>query len=274
MSSYYFLHSSSGRSWPATNPNKWLLDHSRDDLLAAARERLLASPEDPDRCLRVVLRRCCLALIQIIEDDKIVVRYWRDPIPDVKAWAKRSGFNRPGIQVAFTNVKNNKVVVHEDAEGLLLFGVRVGPRFPWSQYTAKYEMRGIEQQDDQDVAPTAFTNFGWEGVPHGRLTWRVLKSIWRAERIGCPNCDRPLVLTSFGWHDGPLSFRSARVFRHCPRCRRRFEVAEPEPLRWVASVLPQGLRPSHLEQWRTFEIDWSRLAFKHDRPVQFADREE
>lgn len=273
MPQYHFLHVPTSRSWPTDDPHAWLLDHRDEDLLAAAREGLVDTPNDPDRCLRTLLRRCRLVLVQIVAENKIVVQHWANHIPDLRRWAKENGFNRPAVQVVFVNVKNNNVIVHEDAEDVLLFGVRVGPKFPWSEHAAKYECRHAEEPSDEDTAPAAFTNFGWPSVAASRLPWKILKAVWNAERVACPNCDRPLVLTSFGWHQGPLSFRSARVFRHCTVCRRRIEADEPEPLAWVASVLPSGLRPTHLEQWRKFEIDWSRLAFKHHRPVQFADRE-
>ena len=171
----------------------------------------------------------------------------------------------------FVNLKNNKVVVHEDAADVLLYGLRVGDTFPLDEYAAKYGRRMIEETDDADAAPAAYTNFVWAGSPHERLTWRVLKSIWMTERIECPNCDMPLCMTSLTWNQGRLSFRPARLHRHCLRCRRRFDANEEKPLAWMASVLPPALRPTHLEQWRRFEIDWTRLAFKHHRPVQLVD---
>lgn len=274
MPNFFFLHAPTGQSWPTDNPHRWLHDNRDDDLLAAARERLVLSSDDPDRCLRVALRRCGLVLVQIVSESQIIVRHWNDPVPDVKVWAKEHGWNRTGVQVVLVIVKHNKTVVHENAEDVLMYGQRVGSRFPWSEYIAKHERRHIEEGDDQNATPASCTNFGWPTVTAGKITWRVLKAVWKAETVPCPNCDRPLVLTSVGWHEGPLSFRSARVFRHCLGCRRRFEAHKPEPLRWLASVLPPALRPTHLEQWRTFEIDWPRLAFKHHRPVQFVDREE
>jgi len=101
----------------------------------------------------------------------------------------------------------------------------------------------------------------------------VLKSIWTAERVECPNCDVPLVIIGFDWRMGMMSFRPARIARLCLRCRRRFEVSEGRPLEWLASVLPAPFRPTHLQLWEVIPIDWPRLSLGHARPVQIVDRE-
>jgi hypothetical protein len=276
MSAYFFLHVPSSRSWPTDNPHKWLINRRDDEILAEARERLLLSPNDADRCLRVVLRRCDLVLIQIVADDRIVVHHWSDPAPDLRAFAKVNRLARAGIQVVFANSKNGKLAVHKNAEDLLLFGVRVGPRFPWSEYAEKYERLHAEEAGDKNAASAAYTNFLWEterGGPHERLTWQVLKAVWNAERVECPNCDMPLVLVGFEWRIGMLSFRSGRSVRVCPQCRRRFDRVEETPLAWLASVLPPDLRPTQLRLWDTGLINWPRLSLAHHRPVQFVDRE-
>ena len=78
-----------------------------------------------------------------------------------------------------------------------------------------------------------------------------------AESVPCPNCDLPLISTDFSWQRGMMSFRSARLVRHCLRCRRRFVAGEEKVLGWLAACLPPELRPAHLRLWRDFEIDWS-----------------
>ena len=261
MPNFFFLHVLSGRSFPTTDPHQWLLDNRDDDLLAAARERLTLSSKEPERCLRVVLRRCNLVLIQIVNESQVVVQHWTDPAPDVRVWAKEHRLARTGVRVAFENMKTGRAVVHEDAEDVLMYGVRVGPKFPCSEHAAKYEWREIEEADDHDAATASCTNFLWEGGgPHERLTWQVLKAVWRAERVECPNCDVPLVLIGFNWQMGMLSFRSGRSVRMCPRCRSRFDAEEEKPLDWLASVLPPPLRPTHLRLWGTIPINWPHLS--------------
>ena len=274
MPTYYFLHVPSNRSWPTDGtPHQWLLDRRDDDLLAPARERLLTSPDDPEPCLRAVLRRCGLVLIRVVTESQVVVRYWSGPAPDVRAWAKQSGWNRPGVQVAFVREKAGKVVVYRDGQDVLLYGERIGPNFPWDIYAAKYERRGVEENDDSGATPASFTNFVWQGSPHERPGWRLLKSIWIAERVECPNCDVPLLLIGFDWRMGMLSFQSARVVRVCLRCRRRSVATEEEPLTWLAGLLPPPLRPVSLQLWQPIPIDWPRLSLGRGRGVQVVGRD-
>lgn len=256
MPAYFFLHTTSGRAWPTDDPHRWLLDHRDDPLLAAARERLYLSPTERDRLIRVTLRRCGLVLLHVVSDERVVAHHWSGPIPDLRRWAKEHGFNRSGVQVVLLSVKNGKVVVHDDGLDLLVYGERADDGFPWPEFAVRYEQRQVEEPDDQDTT-SAGTSFIWPGVPPGRLAWRVLKSIWVAEGVPCPNCDRPLLVTGLTWNRGMLSFRSARVVRHCLRCRRRFEVNEERPLVWLASVLGPELRPTSLTLWRPFVIAWS-----------------
>lgn len=265
---FHFLHTPSGRSWPTSDPQQWLLDHRDELLLAPARDRLLDSDHDSERCVRVVLRRCGLVLLQTVSDARVEVRHWGQPAPDLKAWARVHGWNRPGVPVAFEDVKSGAATLHADGQDVLMYGRRAGATFPWSECVTKYERRRVQDGDDKDAAPASSTNFGWPGVPEGRLAWRVLKAIWNAESVSCPNCDAPVILTTFSWTKGPLSFRSARIVRHCPGCRRGFESEESEPLVWLASVLPPDQRPTRVRQWREFEIDWDRLVVRLPRLVQ------
>ena len=273
MPTHFFLHVPSCRSWPTDDPHQWLIDRHDDDLLASARERLTASPEDADRCLRVVFRRCGLVLVRVVTESQIIVRYWSGPAPDLRAWAKEAGWNRPGVQVVVAQEKTGKAVVYEDGQDVLLYGHQVGPKFPWDKYAQKFERRQREEADDQNAAPATSTNFDWPGSPPERLTWQVLKAIWNAERIECPNCDQPLLVTSYEWTRGMLSFRSARVIRHCLRCHCWFEAAVEEPLAWLASVLSPALRPSHLRLWKLIPVNWISMSLGQDRPVQLGCRE-
>lgn len=274
MPNFYFIHMTSGRAWPTKGPpHLWLLDHRDDDLLAPARERLVLSHDDPERCLRAVLRRCGLVLVRVLTNSQIVVRHWGEPAPSMRTWAKMFGWNRTGTGVVFENLKTGKVVVHQDGEDLLIFGERVGPSFPWNVYAAKYKRRDVDEPDDDDTAPASTTNFVWANCPNG-LNWNVLKAAWNTERVECPNCDVPLVLVSFGWQRGMLSFRSGRVVRYCLRCRRRFEVNEDRPLAWLADTLPAPLRPTHLRLWASIPIDWPRLSLGNAQSVQVVDRGE
>ncbi len=272
MSPYFILHPPSRQSWATADPHQWLLDRRDDDLLAPARERLLASPDDPERCLRVALRRCGLALIHVANEQRVLVRHWSGPAPDLRGWAKQNSSAKANVVVTFEALKNGTFFVHQDDGDTLLCGERTGPDFEWAVYEARYAKRRVHEVDDSDDAFASVTNFEWEKSLHERLTWRVLKASWNAEAVPCPNCDIPLMLVAFDWRMGMLSFRSGRVVRVCLRCRRRFEVAVQEPLAWLASVLPPPLRPSHLRLWAAVPIDWGGLSLGRGRVVQRAGR--
>jgi hypothetical protein len=268
MPGFYFLHIASGQFWPTNDSHRWLLDSRDDALLAAARERLVLSADDPERCLRAALRRCGLVLVRVVSDSQIVVRYWSGHAPDLRAWAKDAGWNRPGVQVVVVEEKTGKIVTHEDGRNVLMHGEPVGPDFRWEMYELKHARRHDHEVDDHDIAPASATNFVWANCPNGRLTWQVLKSIWNAEKVSCPNCDQPNVFLSFNWPKGMLSFRSARLVRHCFRCRRRFEVREEKPLVWLARVLPPAQRPTHLRLWAMIPINWLVPSLGVGRSVQ------
>lgn len=268
MPHFYFLHIASGQFWPTDDPHQWLLDHRDDDLLTAARERLLLSADDPERCLRAALRRCGLAVVRVIPDSQMVVRHWSGPAPDLRGWAKDAGWNRPGVRVVIMQEKTGQAVAHKDGRDVLMHGQAVGPEFPWEGYESKYARRHDHEVDDHNTALASATNFVWANCPHGMLNWKVLKAIWNAEVVTCPNCNQPLVLVSFDWPKGMLSFRSGRVVRHCLRCRRRFAVAEEEPLAWLAKVLPPALLPTHVRLWGLLPINWSMPSLALGQPVQ------
>ena len=86
---------------------------------------------DPERCLRAVLRRCGLALVRAVNKEHLVVRHWSGPTPDLRGWAKDTGWNRRGVQVVFVQEKTGKAIVHEDGQVVLMYGEPVGSTFPW-----------------------------------------------------------------------------------------------------------------------------------------------
>jgi hypothetical protein len=186
----------------------------------------------------------------------------------LRGWAKDAGWNRSGVQVVVIQAKTGSVAAYDDGRDVLMHGLAVGPEFPWDEYEGKYARRHDHEVGDHAPASASVTNFVWANCPHGMLNWTVLKSIWNAEVLTCPNCDQPLVLVSFDWRKGMLSFRSARIVRHCLRCRRRFAVAEVDPLAWLAKVLPPALLPTHVRLWQSIPINWSGLSLGVGRSVQ------
>lgn len=251
----FFLHRPSGDSWEVENVAAWLLDHAGHSLLGRARERLLRSPDDPGRLLRVVLRRCDFVFLHAVSEDRVVAHYW-GTAPELRSFFKEQDLARPGIRVVLWNRRTDHLEIHE-SETHFLFGEQARTGFPWEMYQGKYKRRNYEEPDDGDAAPQSPTNFQWDDGGHNCIAWRMLKSFWRSEHVACPNCDVPAFLLSFSWNRGPLSWRPGRVERACSRCRRVFDRVENEPLLWLASTLETDLRPCRLVwPWRRFKIDW------------------
>ena len=73
---FWFLHSPTGKSWPVDDPVAWSLENARQPILERARERLVTlDGTDPQRVIRVVVRRCKLNLLEI-HRGRVVVHHW------------------------------------------------------------------------------------------------------------------------------------------------------------------------------------------------------
>jgi hypothetical protein len=60
---FWFLHTPTGKSWAVDNPVVWSLEHAHEPILERARERLvMLDAADPQRVIRLVVRRCRLNL--------------------------------------------------------------------------------------------------------------------------------------------------------------------------------------------------------------------
>ena len=63
---FWFLHSATWEAWTVDDPVAWSLDHARQPILERARERLVTQDAaDPQRVIRLVVRRCGLNLIEL-----------------------------------------------------------------------------------------------------------------------------------------------------------------------------------------------------------------
>jgi hypothetical protein len=61
-----------------------------------------------------------------------------------------------------------------------------------------------------------------------QIPWRVLKSAWRHENPPlCQNCDRPTLLTVFGYFACGFYKRGPEVVRICPLCGSSYEDRSP-----------------------------------------------
>ncbi len=160
MSVYVFLYPPTGCSWSVSDPVAWCLENSHNPLLERARERLLTlGTDDAERIIRLVTRRCGLALVHVVEG-QVIVHYWSRP-PDLRPFLKWHCLARPEVRLVLWNRKCDVLTIHESGEDFL-YGDPLGDDFPWLMYGTKYERRRLEEADDAEPAPTwSITNFTW-----------------------------------------------------------------------------------------------------------------
>jgi hypothetical protein len=252
---YFFLHVLTANSWPVDDPAAWLLEHARDPLLGRARDRLTTlDPGDGDRIVRLVTRRCGLALIDLASADSVVVQHWGQPAPDLRPFIKLHGLARPQVQVALVNRKNESVTLQPGSA--FLYGEPVEGRFPWHRFESKWQLRLVQEDDDWAVAPSTWNTLSWERAGGERMIpWVALKSVWRRDQAPpCPNCDVPLVALRFLWVL-PITFSGIlEVTRGCFGCRREFrQDVDGDFWAWLARHLASDLLPTH--QYGTRKLD-------------------
>jgi hypothetical protein len=243
--SFWFLNTATGQAWAVDDPAAWALENARQPVLERARERLVTlDAADPQRVIRLVVRRCKLNLLEL-RPGRIVVHHWgQQGIADLRPFLKQHRLARKSVQVALIDRKRELATVQTGAD--FLFGERLANNFPANRYEEKWRRRATEEPDDWTPAPCSASNYCWEGVEQGLLPWRVLKSAWRHEGAPpCQNCDRPTLLTAFGSFACGLYKRAPTVVRICPLCGSRFEDHSPwDGPQWVLANLDGPLLPS------------------------------
>jgi hypothetical protein len=243
--SFWFLHAPTGQAWAVDDPVAWALEHARRSVLERARARLVTlDAADPQRAIRLVVRRCKLNLLEL-RPGRVVVHHWgQQGIADLRPFFKQHGLAREGVQVALIDRKRELTTVQTGAD--FLFGERLAESFPVGVYLEKWRRRATEEPDDWTPAPCSDSNYRWEGVEQRRVPWRVLKSAWRHEdALPCPNCDRPTLLTAFGYFACGFYKRAPAVVRICPLCRSQFVDHSPwDGPEWLRANLDGPLLPS------------------------------
>jgi hypothetical protein len=242
---FWFLHAPSGASWPVDDPVAWALGNARQPVLARARQRLVTlDAADPQRVIRLVVRRCSLNLLEV-RPGRVAVHYWgQDGCADLRPFFKRHRLARRAVAVRCIDRKRERSTVRRGDE--FLYGDPLPWRFPVGLYRAKWRRRGIAEADDRHAAPCSDSNYCWEGVPGRCIPWGVLKSAWRHEEAPlCRNCDGPTLVTSFGYFGCGFYKRGPVVTRICLRCRRGFQDDGPwDGPGWLRANLDQPLLPS------------------------------
>jgi hypothetical protein len=247
---YWFLHPPSGDAWPVDDPVAWCLRGAGQPLLERARARLATlDAADPQRVIRLVVRRCRLNLLEL-RPGRVVVHFWgTQGQTDLRHFFKTHGLAKRGVQVALIDRKQGLATVQTG--DTLLYGEQLAEGFPLRAYLDKWRRRAIEEPDDWAPAPHTWSGFAWDGVAPNRIPWGALKSAWRrAAAPPCLNCGRPALLSNFGCPWGGL-FRRRPRFRHvCGACRRMFAGPSVRDVPgWLAANLDAAVWPDQVMVW-------------------------
>jgi hypothetical protein len=257
--SIWFLHATTGESWPVDDPVAWSLHHAREPLLERARERLVTlDAADPQRVIRLVVRRCRLNLLEL-RPGWVVVHHWgQQGQGDLRPFFKNHGLAKRDVQVALIDRKREATTVQTgDA---LLYGEQLAPFWPWKVYWRKWQRRAEQEPDDWTAAPHTWSGFAWEGIEPNRIPWAALKSAWRRTTapLICFNCDQPTLLVNFGLPQYGMFNREALFVHACRQCQRQFQdysIDRYDVGKWMVSHLDAEVLPDFI-LWMGKPVKW------------------
>ncbi len=251
--SFWFLDSSTGESWPVDDPVAWSLENARQPVLERARDRLVTlCSADPQRVIRLVVRRCKLNLIESATG-LVVVHHWgQQGQGELRPFFKQHDLARKGVRVVL--IERKKEVSTVQPGDSFLFGERLPPFSPWTVFWKKWQRRNREERDDWTAAPGTWSGYAWDGVEPNLIPWAALKSAWRRTTpLVCLNCDQPTVLVNFGFPWRGMFNRYPAFLHVCRRCRRSFEDDSVRDVpKWLVTSLDAEFLPD-------FDIVWDRL---------------
>jgi hypothetical protein len=230
----------------------WALDNARQPILERARERLVTlDATDPQRVVRLVVRRCRLNLLEL-RPGRVIVHHWGQQVQgDLRPFFKQHGLTTKGVRVTLIDRKRETTTVQTGDD--YLFGERLPPFWPWKMYWRKWQRRAVEEPDDWTAAPHTWSGFGWEGIEPNRIPWAALKSAWRRTTAPlCLNCDQPTVLINFGFPWCGMLNRRPLFVHTCGECRSLFEDRSVNDVpRWIVANLDA-------EVWPDYDMVWDR----------------
>lgn len=250
--SFWFLHTPTGESCAVDNPVAWALGNARHPILERARERLMTlDADDPQRVIRLIVRRCQLNLVEL-RPGRVVVHHWgQQGQGDLRPFFKQHGLATKGVKVALLDRKREVSTLRQGED--FLFGERLPLFLPW-KYWRKWERRAVEEPNDWTAAPHTWSGFAWEGIEPNSIPWAALKSAWRRTTAPhCLNCDQPTLLTNFGFPWSGMFNRRPFFIHVCGKCRRLFEDRSVRDVpRWIVANLDA-------EVWPVYDMVWGNL---------------
>jgi len=245
---FHFLHADTLNSFQVANPVQWSLDHAHEPILERAAKGLLKlTPDDGDRIIRLVVRRCSLNLLELHEE-QVVVHHWASHRADLRPFFRTHRLARPDVEVVLLDRK--KEIVTAQTGDDYLFGDRLADNFPLDLYLSKWSGRFTLQHDDWTAAPGTRSGYAWGSVEDS-IPWIALKAAWRqAAPLICLNCDQPTILTNFGVPWNGMLNRSAKFIHVCGACRRSFRDDSVKDVpAWVEANLEAEFRPDSEMVW-------------------------
>ena len=248
---FHFIHTASCKHWPVADPVQWSIEHIDHPILARAAEGLAKlTPDDGDRILKLVVRRCLLNLIEL-QSGRVVVDHWGSNRADLKPFFKDHGLARPDISVELRDRKKETVTTLTGDS--FLYGVPLASDFDLELFQSKWERRFSNESDDWQAARGTSSGFAWAGLADGSIPWSAMKSAWRRSAPGvCLNCSGTTFWTNFGLRQVGMFNRSPNIVRVCVPCRRSFVDDSIKDVRaWIVANIDA-------EVWPTYEMVWGK----------------
>ena len=247
---FHFIHADSCKHWPVPNPVQWSLQNAHEPILARAADGLKnLTPNDGERIIRLVTRRCSLNLLEVHEQ-RVHVQFWEtNGQADLKPFFKQHGLARPEIRVELRDRKKETVTTLTGDS--FLFGVQLASDFPLELFQKKWDSRFSQEPDDRQSAPQTASGFSWDGVEDGMIPWAALKSAWRQGGSGvCLNCSGETLLVNFGLRQVGMFNRASCFENVCGTCRRSYRDDSVNDVPgWIVTNLDEDVRPDAKMMW-------------------------
>ncbi|MBI2806621.1 MAG: hypothetical protein HYX68_16695 [Planctomycetes bacterium] len=246
---FFVIHADPLNSWPVADPVAWALQNQDESILARAAEGLAKlTPNDADRIIRLVVRRCRLNLIELYHG-QVVVHHWGPHRADLRPFFKAHRLATNEIKVVLRDRKRETVTTQHGDD--FLFGSKVAPDFPVDLFQSKWANRFTIEADDWQAAPGTWSGFGWANTEDNRIPWAAMKSAWRRAAPGtCLNCDTPTILVNFGLRPVGMFNRCLDFVHVCGACRRSFvDDSIKDVAGWMAANLDGEVRPAYEMIW-------------------------
>lgn len=249
-SSFWFIHADTGACWEVADPAQWAIANARLPVLERASEGLLKlTPDDGDRIIRLVVRRCGLNLLEILRE-RVGVHHWGlRGLADLRPFFKTHRLAIPEIEIVLRDCKKEVATTQHGDD--FLYGDRLAADWPLDLYLMKWRGRFLDQPDDWTAAPGTWSGYAWAGLDSNQIPWAALKSAWRhGQAIPCRNCDGPTILVNFGEPWPGLFRRSPRFVYVCRACQRSFlDDSARDVGAWLDLHLDAQVRPGFVMVW-------------------------